>query len=140
MKSSQRLITLKSEISRSGMVVDFFNTTNEDIAQAASKSQGLSLLRKDSEVQSISEPIRNEEYICVHTYKALSKGELSILKDAKCFVIEKSLNGWWFIDTADGQGYVPQCVIMPLKYSTEMTNVIKIASRKYFKGKMNLTV
>jgi len=120
------------------MVLDFFNITNDDISQASSKSQGTFLTKNDSMLQNISEPIRNEEYICVHTYKALSKNELSIKKDSKCFVIEKSLNGWWFIDTADGQGYVPQCVIMPLNYSPEITNIIKIESRKFLTNNTNL--
>jgi hypothetical protein len=30
-------------------------------------------------------------------------------------VIEKNLNGWWFIDSEkNGQGYIPSCVIQPL--------------------------
>ena len=87
--------------------------------------------KSDFSVATISEPIRTEEYICIHNYKATSKNELTIHKEAKCFVIEKSLNGWWFIDSSEGQGYVPQCVIQPVNY-TELTDPLIIDNRRRF--------
>lgn len=29
-------------------------------------------------------------------------------------MLEKSFNGWWFVDSTDGQGFVPQSVLKPL--------------------------
>jgi hypothetical protein len=44
---------------------------------------------------------------------------LSLQKDKKCFVIEKNLNGWWFVDAgAEGQGYVPQCILKRIDNET----------------------
>ena len=60
----------------------------------------------------ISKPFKPEEYVCVHNYKPLSKTELNLRKGTKVFVIEKNLNGWWFVDSPnEGQGYVPKCVL-----------------------------
>jgi hypothetical protein len=79
--------------------------------------QTLSILRTDEPTRvsptSISKPFKADEYICIHSYKALTKTEISIKKNSKVFVVEKNLNGWWFIDTPEGQGYVPKCVIKP---------------------------
>jgi hypothetical protein len=73
---------------------------------------------KEEDLKSISEPLKTEEFICIHNYKACSSNELTIHKDTKCYVVEKNLNGWWFIDTHDGQGYVPQCVLKSLNSSS----------------------
>lgn len=64
----------------------------------------------------ISKPFRPDEYVCVHNYKSLSKTEISLRKGTKVFVIEKNLNGWWFVDSPnEGQGYVPKCVLKSVK-------------------------
>lgn len=120
----KKLITLKCEISRCDLIRSFFTITNEDITQSFTKDSDKKA-KSDFSVATISEPIRTEEYICIHNYKATSKNELTIHKEAKCFVIEKSLNGWWFIDSSEGQGYVPQCVIQPVNY-TELTDPLII--------------
>lgn len=38
---------------------------------------------------SISKPLKMDEYICVHNYKAVSKTELSLKKNTKVNVVEK---------------------------------------------------
>lgn len=72
--------------------------------------------------QNISDPVQNEEYICVQSYNGLSKNELSIRKGTKCFLVEKNLSGWWFIDSIEGQGFVPKCVILPLTPKLEKSD------------------
>lgn len=123
--TSIKLITLKTEVSKSDLVISFFTVTSDDITQSSRRES----IKKDSDdiqVKSISEPIRTEEYVCIHNYKALSKTELSIRKDTRCFVIEKNLSGWWFVDSTEGQGFVPQCIIKPINPTSEPPNVIEI--------------
>lgn len=81
--------------------------------------------------ETISKPFKAEEYICVHNYKALSKTELNIKKNTKVFVIEKNLNGWWFVDSSvEGQGYVPKCVLKPSKEQNSDDDDAPIQSEK----------
>lgn len=121
----KKLITLKKEISQSDLVISFFSVTNDDITQS-SRKESIKMESEDIQVKNISEPIRTEEYICIHDYKALSKNELSIRKDTKCYVIEKNLSGWWFVDSTEGQGFIPQCIIKPLNSTSEKLNSIEI--------------
>lgn len=54
--------------------------------------------------------------MCVHNYKSLSKTEINLRKGTRVFVIEKNLNGWWFVDSpTEGQGYVPKCVLKSIR-------------------------
>jgi hypothetical protein len=39
---------------------------------------------------------------------------LSVRKKEIVSVVEKNFTGWWFIDSKEGQGYVPHCILMPL--------------------------
>jgi hypothetical protein len=76
-------------------------------------------------VATISKPLAAGEYVCVYNYRGLSKTELSLKKNTKCFVFEKNLNGWWFVDAGpEGQGYVPQCVLKPLNDTTAQNQPI----------------
>lgn len=64
--------------------------------------------------------------MCVHNYKSLSKTEINLRKGTRVFVIEKNLNGWWFVDApAEGQGYVPKCVLKPFKSSSNHQKSIR---------------
>jgi len=59
---------------------------------------------KKPKCQDISSPLKTEDYLVLRTYKAKSSSEISITKGSKVSVIEKNFNGWWLIDTKDGQG------------------------------------
>lgn len=72
----------------------------------------------------------------MHDFAAYSKNEISLRKNSKCFVIEKNLNGWWFVDSTVGQGFVPQSVLKPLNTSNQSDNIpIKVSNRKFIKNK-----
>ena len=87
--------------------------------------------RTDEDSLNISKPIKTQEYICIHDYKSKFKNELSLRKNEKCFVIEKNLNGWWFVDSEkNGQGYIPQCIIQPLDPQTNDHDTMKLDNRK----------
>lgn len=61
--------------------------------------------------ENISSPLKMEDYLVLKSYKAKTSTEVSITKGSKVSVIEKNYNGWWLIDTKDGQGFVPQCYL-----------------------------
>lgn len=54
-------------------------------------------------IAEISSPVKAEEYNVERTYKAKSRSEVSVRKDAKVLVVEKSLSGWWLITTQTGE-------------------------------------
>lgn len=65
----------------------------------------------------ISSPTKSEQYKCIHDFKAITKSEISLRNNQTVKVLEKNFNGWWFVDSGDAQGFVPQCVLKPLNYS-----------------------
>ena len=100
----------------------FFELNSDDIIQSTKNhdldkkldhcSSAAQLTKEDLR---ISGPIKSDEFVCAASYKAIGKNELSVRKGARVIVMEKNLNGWWFVDSSsDGQGYVPQCVLKPL--------------------------
>jgi hypothetical protein len=73
--------------------------------------------------------------LVIHGFKATSKSELSIQKNSKVFVVDKNLNGWWFVQNKDGQGYVPgNC----LKKMNSDENELKPIKVEMGKKKINL--
>ena len=107
------MISLKSEISRSDLVLNFFIVNEEDLAMHTDET----LWAKNESEQvkyssDISNPIKAQEYKVERTYKAKSKSEVSVSKDTTVTVIEKSLSGWWLINTSNGdQGMEKNCLI-----------------------------
>lgn len=70
----------------------------------------------------------------LHSYKAITKTELSVKKGAIVYVFEKNLNGWWFVDSSDGQGYLPSCILKRVN-GQENLAPIKLDKRKLKKFK-----
>ncbi|RNA21188.1 SH3 and PX domain-containing 2A isoform X2 [Brachionus plicatilis] len=62
-------------------------------------------------VVQISLPIKTQEYVCSHDFKGETESELSVFRNQKVAVHQKNLNGWWFVSSCYGQGYVPQAVL-----------------------------
>ena len=84
------MITLKKEISQSKFVIVFFQVNTNDINRTIeAKNDPHKQIKTIS--SEISKPIKTQEYICVHDYKAYSKNELTLKKNTKCYVVEKNL-------------------------------------------------
>jgi len=102
---------LKNEISRCELVLEFFKLSDEDILMHSNesiwiKSDASSLSSSDEppkDITDISSPVKAQEYNVEKTYKAKTRSEVSVRKDTKVAVIEKSLSGWWFISTQNGE-------------------------------------
>jgi len=60
----------------------------------------------------------------LHSYKALTKTELTVKKGAIVYVFEKNLNGWWFVDSSDGQGYLPSCILKKANGNESLAPII----------------
>uniref|UniRef100_A0A665VY31 SH3 and PX domain-containing protein 2A n=1 Tax=Echeneis naucrates TaxID=173247 RepID=A0A665VY31_ECHNA len=54
-----------------------------------------------------SEPMVLEQYVAVASYERQENSEISLKAGETVDVIEKSESGWWFVSTAEEQGWVP---------------------------------
>uniref|UniRef100_A0A8C1VIG5 SH3 and PX domain-containing protein 2A n=1 Tax=Cyprinus carpio TaxID=7962 RepID=A0A8C1VIG5_CYPCA len=54
-----------------------------------------------------SEPMVLEQYMVVANYERQENSEISLKAGETVDVIEKSESGWWFVSTAEEQGWVP---------------------------------
>uniref|UniRef100_A0A673IKH1 SH3 and PX domain-containing protein 2A n=1 Tax=Sinocyclocheilus rhinocerous TaxID=307959 RepID=A0A673IKH1_9TELE len=105
------LVRLPPQISQSEEVLRFFETKPDDIhppADAGMAGRWLtacffpSLAGPDS-----SEPMVLEQYVVVANYERQENSEISLKAGETVDVIEKSESGWWFVSTAEEQGWVP---------------------------------
>uniref|UniRef100_A0A674PE66 SH3 and PX domain-containing protein 2A n=1 Tax=Takifugu rubripes TaxID=31033 RepID=A0A674PE66_TAKRU len=98
------LMKLPSQISQSEEVLKFFETKlddlnppTEDCGAAGKRKSGLDA----------SDPMLLEQYVVVASYEKQEPAEISLQAGEVVDVIEKSESGWWFVSTAEEQGWVP---------------------------------
>ncbi|RNA21161.1 SH3 and PX domain-containing 2B [Brachionus plicatilis] len=99
-----KLISLDPEISKCDLILDFFSLNQEDLDFLTQKKSSLDL-------DKISNPIENKKYKCVHGFKSVTKSELSLRKDEIVDVHMKNADGWWFVSSEYGKGFVPRVVL-----------------------------
>ncbi|XP_047458747.1 SH3 and PX domain-containing protein 2A isoform X2 [Mugil cephalus] len=98
------LMKLPSHISQSEEVLKFFETKSEDL-NPPSEDCGGSGRRKSG--LDASDPMLLEQYVVVASYEKQEPAEISLQAGEVVDVIEKSESGWWFVSTAEEQGWVP---------------------------------
>ncbi|XP_068597115.1 SH3 and PX domain-containing protein 2A-like [Brachionichthys hirsutus] len=98
------LMKLPSHISQSEEVLKFFETKLEDLNPPA-EDCGSAGKRKSG--LDASDPMLLEQYVVVANYKKQEPAEISLQVGEVVDVIEKSESGWWFVSTAEEQGWVP---------------------------------
>ncbi|XP_056265371.1 SH3 and PX domain-containing protein 2A isoform X4 [Pseudoliparis swirei] len=96
------LVRLPPQISQSEDVLRFFETKAED-ANPPVEDYGS---KRKSGIDS-SEPMVLEQYVAVANYERQENSEISLKAGETVDVIEKSESGWWFVSTAEEQGWVP---------------------------------
>ncbi|XP_043095565.1 SH3 and PX domain-containing protein 2A isoform X1 [Puntigrus tetrazona] len=112
------LVRLPPQISQSEEVLRFFETKPDDInppvEDYGSKRKsvwmyGLQDSPTKSEASGLdsSEPMVLEQYVVVANYERQENSEISLKAGETVDVIEKSESGWWFVSTAEEQGWVP---------------------------------
>ncbi|XP_015247281.1 PREDICTED: SH3 and PX domain-containing protein 2A isoform X2 [Cyprinodon variegatus] len=98
------LMKLPSLISESEEVLKFFETRSEDLNPPTEDSGGSG--RRKSGLDA-SDPMLLEQYVVVANYEKQEPAEISLQAGEVVDVIEKSESGWWFVSTAEEQGWVP---------------------------------
>ncbi|XP_053085888.1 SH3 and PX domain-containing protein 2A isoform X5 [Pangasianodon hypophthalmus] len=96
------LVRLPPQISQSEEVLRFFETKPDDMNPPV-EDYGT---KRKSGLDS-SEPMVLEQYVAVANYERQENSEISLRAGETVDVIEKSESGWWFVSTAEEQGWVP---------------------------------
>ncbi|CAL1577563.1 unnamed protein product [Knipowitschia caucasica] len=98
------LLKLPTHVSQSDEVLTFFETKAEDLNPPAEECGGSG--RRKSGLDS-SDPMLLEQYVVVANYEKQEPSEIGLQAGEVVDVIEKSESGWWFVSTAEEQGWVP---------------------------------
>uniref|UniRef100_A0A665XCC2 SH3 and PX domain-containing protein 2A n=1 Tax=Echeneis naucrates TaxID=173247 RepID=A0A665XCC2_ECHNA len=109
------LMKLPSHISQSEEVLKFFETKSEDLNPPIdSRSRGpmagswlTACFFPSTPGLDASDPMLLEQYVVVANYEKQEPAEISLQAGEVVDVIEKSESGWWFVSTAEEQGWVP---------------------------------
>ncbi|KAM6972680.1 SH3 and PX domain-containing protein 2A isoform 2-T2 [Aplochiton taeniatus] len=96
------LVRLPPQISQSEEVLRFFETKADDLNPPVEDYGS----KRKSGIDS-SEPMVLEQYVVVANYERQENSEISLKAGETVDVIEKSESGWWFVSTAEEQGWVP---------------------------------
>ncbi|XP_076146076.1 SH3 and PX domain-containing protein 2A isoform X2 [Alosa pseudoharengus] len=96
------LVRLPPQISQSEEVLRFFETKPEDLNPPV-EDYGT---KRKSGLES-GDPMVLEQYVAVASYERQENSEISLQAGELVEVIEKSESGWWFVSTAEEQGWVP---------------------------------
>uniref|UniRef100_A0A4W5NPG0 SH3 and PX domain-containing protein 2A n=1 Tax=Hucho hucho TaxID=62062 RepID=A0A4W5NPG0_9TELE len=98
------VMRLPNQISQSEEVLRFFETKAEDI-NPPKEDYGGSTKRKSG--LDGADPMLLEQYMVVANYEKQEPAEISLQAGELVDVIDKSESGWWFVSTAEEQGWVP---------------------------------
>ncbi|XP_067466414.1 SH3 and PX domain-containing protein 2A isoform X1 [Thunnus thynnus] len=98
------LMKLPSHISQSEEVLKFFETKAEDLNPPTEDCGGSGKRKSGLDA---SDPMLLEQYVVVSSYEKQEPAEISLQAGEVVDVIEKSESGWWFVSTAEEQGWVP---------------------------------
>ncbi|XP_071396202.1 SH3 and PX domain-containing protein 2A-like isoform X1 [Centroberyx affinis] len=98
------LMKLPTQISQSEEVLKFFETKAEDLNPPKEDCGGSGKRKSGLDA---SDPMLLEQYVVVANYEKQEPAEISLQAGEVVDVIEKSESGWWFVSTAEEQGWVP---------------------------------
>ncbi|XP_029439210.1 SH3 and PX domain-containing protein 2B isoform X2 [Rhinatrema bivittatum] len=98
------LIQLPPYISQCEDVVQFFEMRPEDLNPP--KEEALGKKKSGGDFAS-SDPLVLDQYVAVAAYEKQESSEISLRVGQVVDIIEKNESGWWFVSTADEQGWVP---------------------------------
>ncbi|XP_048189950.1 SH3 and PX domain-containing protein 2B [Perognathus longimembris pacificus] len=98
------LIQLPPYISQCDEVLQFFETRPEDLNPPKEEHTGKK--KSGSDLTSV-DPMVLEQYVVVANYQKQESSEISLSVGQVVDIIEKNESGWWFVSTAEEQGWVP---------------------------------
>uniref|UniRef100_A0A8C5KN33 SH3 and PX domains 2B n=1 Tax=Jaculus jaculus TaxID=51337 RepID=A0A8C5KN33_JACJA len=98
------LIQLPPYISQCDEVLQFFETRPEDLNPP--KEEHIGKKKSGGDLTSV-DPMVLEQYVVVADYQKQESSEISLSVGQVVDIIEKNESGWWFVSTAEEQGWVP---------------------------------
>ncbi|XP_004464824.1 SH3 and PX domain-containing protein 2B [Dasypus novemcinctus] len=98
------LIQLPPYISQCDEVLQFFETRPEDLNPPKEEHTGKK--KSGGDLTSV-DPMVLEQYVVVANYQKQESSEISLSVGQVVDIIEKNESGWWFVSTAEEQGWVP---------------------------------
>ncbi|XP_049730281.1 SH3 and PX domain-containing protein 2B isoform X2 [Elephas maximus indicus] len=98
------LIQLPPYISQCDEVLQFFETRPEDLNPP--KEEHIGKKKSGGDLTSV-DPLVLEQYVVVADYQKQESSEISLSVGQVVDIIEKNESGWWFVSTAEEQGWVP---------------------------------
>ncbi|XP_029466166.1 SH3 and PX domain-containing protein 2A isoform X2 [Rhinatrema bivittatum] len=98
------LVRLPPHIAQCDEVLRFFEARPEDL-NPPKEEYGPS--KRKSGADTNSEPMILEQYTVVSNYEKQENSEINLRAGEVVDVIEKNESGWWFVSTAEEQGWVP---------------------------------
>ncbi|XP_047412158.1 SH3 and PX domain-containing protein 2B isoform X2 [Sciurus carolinensis] len=98
------LIQLPPYISQCDEVLQFFETRPEDLNPP--KEEHIGKKKSGGDLTSV-DPLVLEQYVVVADYQKQESSEISLSAGQLVDIIEKNESGWWFVSTAEEQGWVP---------------------------------
>ncbi|XP_012415557.1 SH3 and PX domain-containing protein 2B [Trichechus manatus latirostris] len=98
------LIQLPPYISQCDEVLQFFETRPEDLNPPKEEHTGKK--KSGGDLTSV-DPLVLEQYVVVADYQKQESSEISLSVGQVVDIIEKNESGWWFVSTAEEQGWVP---------------------------------
>eukprot|EP00062_Callorhinchus_milii_P015826 gi/632966490/ref/XP_007899449.1/ PREDICTED: SH3 and PX domain-containing protein 2B isoform X1 [Callorhinchus milii] len=112
------LIRLPIHISQCDEVLQFFETRPEDVnppkeEPIGKKKSGLSIFQRASSFLkrggdgTSADQFFLDQYVAVTNYEKQESTEIGLRQGQVVEVIEKNESGWWFVSSADEQGWVP---------------------------------
>ncbi|KAF0883537.1 SPD2B protein, partial [Crocuta crocuta] len=106
------LIQLPPYISQCDEVLQFFETRPEDLNPPKDKHSAVwrtewrDRIETRGDLTSV-DPMVLEQYVVVADYQKQESSEISLSVGQVVDIIEKNESGWWFVSTAEEQGWVP---------------------------------
>ncbi|XP_077121900.1 SH3 and PX domain-containing protein 2B isoform X2 [Ranitomeya variabilis] len=98
------LIRMPPYISQCDEVLNFFEARLEDYNPPKEEPIGRRKLGADS---TLADPLVLDQYVVVAAYDKQESTEITLRVGQVVDIIEKNESGWWFVSTADEQGWVP---------------------------------
>ncbi|MEE6485887.1 hypothetical protein FKM82_014443 [Ascaphus truei] len=98
------LVKLPPHISQCEEVLRFFEARPEDLDPPKEDYESS---KRKSGADGNSDPMILEQYVVVSNYEKQENSEISLQAGEVVDVIEKNESGWWFVSTAEEQGWVP---------------------------------
>uniref|UniRef100_A0A4W4H5L3 SH3 and PX domains 2Ab n=1 Tax=Electrophorus electricus TaxID=8005 RepID=A0A4W4H5L3_ELEEL len=122
----QALMRLPSHISQCEEVLEFFEPKPEDLSPLTDLvgrgwggSWFTACLFPSSSGAEYGEAVGGDKYACVFVvaadYQQQENREVSLRAGERVEVIEKNDSGWWFVSTAEAQGWVPATYLISLR-------------------------